>query len=123
MSNTKHAPGPWRIIPANQAIHQWVIGDKEGYSIADCEPSGPVWNLDEADANARLIAAAPDLFEALRSCLAEMEAWELDPEMDTAAEPIRLARAAIAKATGQTAPTYPISADYQAYLDGEDLRN
>jgi hypothetical protein len=51
---------------------------------------------DPSDANARLIAAAPELLEALKAMLA---VWEEDPAYGTDAAD--KARAVIAKATGQ----------------------
>lgn len=54
---TKHTPGPWgfyNLTPGNL-----VVETREGRRIAD------VAGIDfEADANARLIATAPDLLEA-----------------------------------------------------------
>ncbi len=64
-----HTPGPWQVVPAGQAEHRWVAGDAEGGSIASCEPMGPWMTMREADANTRLIAAAPDMAKALRSIL------------------------------------------------------
>jgi hypothetical protein len=65
MSDAKHTKGPWRIIPEHEAISRWIVGDESGESIADCSPAGPWWNPEEADANAHLIAAAPELLEIL----------------------------------------------------------
>lgn len=48
----------------------------------------------EADANARLIAAAPDLLAALLGCIPQLELGNGE------AEHVKAARAAIAKATG-----------------------
>ena len=57
--DTKHTPGPW------STDHTYVehVFDSEGTRVADCETMrGP--GVDEA--NARLIAAAPDMLQALR---------------------------------------------------------
>lgn len=57
---------------------------------------------EERDANARLIAAAPELLEALKNILAFMDKV-VPPRDDEADGPmISAARAAIAKATGET---------------------
>lgn len=60
----KHTPGPWRVERQNPSptTGEWMIaGGKPGYlaEIRDCG-SGDV------QANARLIAAAPDLLEELK---------------------------------------------------------
>ena len=52
----------------------------------------------EIDANARLIAAAPDLLEALQKMLDNCHDTELD---DGIIDAVEVARAAIAKATGE----------------------
>jgi hypothetical protein len=54
----------------------------------------------QREARERLSKAAPDLLAALESCVKELESWEMDPETDTAAEPLKQARAALAKAKG-----------------------
>lgn len=56
-----HTPGPWQVMPIRRAVHAWIIADKDGGSLADCSPPGPWMPYLEADANARLIAAAPDM--------------------------------------------------------------
>jgi hypothetical protein len=69
--NTKHTPGPWAV-----GLYSWdnVKGAHgilaEGCLIPICH-SIMGGDLEESDANARLIAAAPDLLEALRKA----EAW------------------------------------------------
>ena len=50
-----------------------------------------------AEANARLIASAPEMLEALDACLSELEDWNFGHE---SSEGQLLARAAIAKAEG-----------------------
>lgn len=59
MSN--HTPGPWR--PYAETV---VAGDPKGYSVrADCEPADKVCLKVKHD-DVALIAAAPELVEALR---------------------------------------------------------
>lgn len=59
-----HTPGPW------YEEEGWIVdGDKRTICDPRCmDPADPD-NLVEMDANARLIAAAPELLEALRECL------------------------------------------------------
>lgn len=67
MSETsKHTPGPWVLMPEFHGDHgQYYITDEaDGSEIA----SVTAWigeHRAEAEANARLIAAAPDLLSAL----------------------------------------------------------
>jgi hypothetical protein len=61
INNTKHTPGPWYVTRHNDL--QYSISQKEtGYDEM-------IEALDEEDeANAKLIAAAPELLEALKEC-------------------------------------------------------
>jgi hypothetical protein len=84
----KHTPGPWissgtRILVANlEAIHTIARAQKEiayGHSLPKRE----------AEANARLLAAAPDLFaalERLRSVAGGFEEDSLEAALDQALE-------------------------------------
>ena len=95
MSETKHTPGPWRTDAHNG--FPLDIEDPGEYMIAKATPCA------KAEANARLIAAAPDLLAALES-IASMYDYEAACG-DLASrlyEATCLARAAIAKATGET---------------------
>ena len=80
MSNSKHTPGPWLRMGRSIGVGAGEIAT--------------VWELldGRAIANARLIAAAPDLLDALVMML---DAYEIPAVRDRA-------RAAIAKATGDT---------------------
>jgi hypothetical protein len=82
---TQHTPGPWeqngRYIESN------------GMTI--CEMFGE--NLDEREASARLIAAAPELLDALK----RIEAMCFAPPDFSDATIQEIASTAIAKATGQ----------------------
>lgn len=95
-----HTPAPWYWsdnVPDFPKNHR-IIVDADGFTIAEPSP------MSEADA--RLIAAAPELLAALQELLSYGAAlgWdELDPTHDTRPETMRRARAAIAKATGGAA--------------------
>lgn len=102
--STKHTLGPWSAKPAGCFVD------------ADGKPTTPpsefridpimgrllVGNVSVArrEADARLIAAAPELLEAVAGLLAILRDNELDDPLDTR---IRHASAAIAKATGSEA--------------------
>ena len=89
----KHAPGPWEVGSTIESGTQAIIHDGDSVlAILTTIPPNP--------ANARLIAAAPDLLEALRKMTDMVEAEVLGPEWLWAHEIIAEARAAIAKARG-----------------------
>ena len=107
MSAAKHTPGPW-FIRTNR--HTSTDGRPWGWLDA-APPGGPqrnipgvqvTWTRGEAsEANARLIAAAPELLAALNAALDDVDAARADGyEPPAWAE---AARAAIAKATGSAA--------------------
>ena len=89
----KHTPGPWCVDRQNQSptTGEWMIaGSKPGYlaEVRDCG-SGDV------KANACLIAAAPDLLDALLMVLDDPDALDGRPRT------YEYVRSAIAKATGE----------------------
>ena len=106
---SKHTPGPWGIYDtAAYGIHI-CKGGIAGQHIGSAQAYVGLTH-DEARANARLRAAAPDLLEALRLALAAMEnlraylikhADALPPcSTSTLETRISAARATIAKAEG-----------------------
>lgn len=109
-SEARHTPGPWRLETESRDAQRGsdlLVTDAEGgYSIADCDtafPGSGGMHPDEyarAQANARLIAAAPDLLEALRSLVTHIDRMNAKG-IATATGDAQLAecRAAIAKAT------------------------
>jgi len=67
MTEAQHTPGPWPLSETGDGkryvIGEGLVSGPKGYEVAevysdDCDPA-------EAIANARLIAAAPDLLAAL----------------------------------------------------------
>jgi len=89
----KHTPGPWTAIDVEGNPSRSFTIDA-GVHIG----SLAVWPVaaDEMQANARLIASAPDLLAALQSIVASADA----NCGDSLANAIDTARAAIAKAGG-----------------------
>jgi hypothetical protein len=68
MSAAKHTPGPWKLETESRSPDgsELVITDSDGgYTIALCRSATGIPDADEAEANAKLIAAAPALAEAL----------------------------------------------------------
>jgi hypothetical protein len=90
---TNHTSGPWIERGA------YVVGGNPQLLIADC--SCGRFGREEDDANARLIAAAPDLLAALKNALPLLERakeWLTDEAYAGSTAKIR---AAIAKATAR----------------------
>jgi hypothetical protein len=104
--NTKHTPGPWRQSTANpNAVNKdgekLAIGIATTHGTDDSNYAAFFPSTDEARANALLIAAAPDMLEALKAWrYAYSECTGTDEERrDAKTKAGDMTRAAIAKAT------------------------
>jgi len=89
--NVAHTPGCWHIAFSDMRYGRKV------YAI-ESAIDGRVAEVASTRANARLIAAAPDMLAALQSCLAALEYHDREAEYDWHSREIKLARAALAKA-------------------------
>lgn len=80
----KHTPGPWIISELNDAIdgEENILIEHEGFPLAEVRGSNDMSCIDEDDlstinteviANAKLIAAAPDLLKVVQDF---MKDWE-----------------------------------------------
>ena len=100
---TQHTPGPWSFTTDCIAIWNGPNARK-ALQIADLSSEGsPDIDVAETLANARLIAAAPDLLAALKAFDDAFSHYcEGDPDSDEVSA-LYQAREAIAKATGETA--------------------
>lgn len=100
--DTKHTKGPWYASRLSEGV--WIIKNEafDSYIALTHNREGV-----HADANAHLIAAAPDLLEALRKVSAALEAvyesemewtgeWDMLPP-----DALEMAKAAIRKAEGK----------------------
>lgn len=72
---SKHTPGPWKVSEKKANGTKAYVEGAAGYVVAQsyCLPSTNIKYNDlwaEAEANARLIAAAPELLECLRELYA-----------------------------------------------------
>ena len=97
---SKRTPGPWRFEPAGKRLR--VVGARGVWlATAEYAPAHDVEPGDvdraQAEANARLIAAAPDLLAALQAMLTALDCESVSYREIEAAE------AAIAKAEGRDA--------------------
>lgn len=106
-TQTKWTPGPWRIDEANRTLVARLVGgeyeyicsvDPEEFSVSDMTD-------EENRANATLIAAAPELYEALEDLLGYFRSGNaVDVERATIkanAPEVLAARAALKKARGE----------------------
>ena len=114
MTKKKNTPGPWRVDPVVRTL---VVGTADPMPIvADTEAASP-FDVETDAANARLIAAAPELLARLEDCAHQLrQAWACiehikehapDYERKASIETLKAiqmvgndAEAAIAKATG-----------------------
>ena len=86
-----HAPGPWSI--ETKGSRHFIDGE-EGLTVCYLDRRG-VREPSEVEANARLIAAAPELLDALKALMSR----DLDHRLHGFPE-LEKARAAIVKAEG-----------------------
>ena len=92
---TQHTPGPWTVTNSGLSIKS--SGHSIHDRIADVYHSEKSAEIDRA--NARLIAAAPELLEALKGTLAMLELLNAPGTNDPIEARVFQARAAILKAT------------------------
>ena len=117
---TQHTPGPWTVVRKDPEVA--VYGAKTTFRIV--APDGfkvgaatrkerlangfihEVRTLEQAEANARLIAAAPELLQAVRNALADLEGImpQVEPDGERKGsgwQTIEELKAAIKRATGE----------------------
>ena len=95
---SKHTPGPWEAfqndlgcgVLATKRADVAYCWTRDGWPLDSSRP------ISESVANARLIAAAPELLEALKEVSAEAR----HPDYDWNVALLKTVRAAIAKAEG-----------------------
>ena len=98
--SAKHTRGPWRSFGSSTIYIEARLGDGWIQEVCSVGPTEADKGYGEQQqANARLIAAAPELLEALQWLVDLMPDPELDNDAVQRAQVIK-ARDAIAKATG-----------------------
>lgn len=105
MNEMKHTPGPWMVIH-HKCIHPHItIAQNAGTSLRDRSIAYIDGHMHEDNANAALIAAAPDLLAALQMVVDSLVTWieiaEDEDLRDYDNNALSAARAAIAKARGE----------------------
>ena len=101
---SKHTPGPWEVFDDVEGCEFPGI-DNAGESIVLC---GSIFDdggirgdtKEERLANARLIAAAPDMLEAIEETLQSVVMNRMYDTIEISRDAIELLRAALAKAKG-----------------------
>jgi hypothetical protein len=103
MADLKHTPKPWHV----NVVDETLVVDSDNRPVATTfqDESDYADECDRRYADACLIAAAPELLDALK----KMITWGLEPDSDSKSpregqlvEAWAKARAAIAKAEGRT---------------------
>jgi hypothetical protein len=96
MSTSKHTPGPWRWYTSDTLIGDHgrrpvvlMPGNSPAASLRACGPDGRLQTFTKDCPDACLIAAAPEMLEALKLAASGAHDWE------------SYAEAAIAKAEGR----------------------
>jgi hypothetical protein len=76
MAEIKHTPGPWHAAIGTQVSTVWGPKDYtlDG-AVANIEVGGNGYDYETAQANARLIAAAPELLAVARFAHENMHKW------------------------------------------------
>lgn len=97
---SKHTPGPWKLDATTLEI---TTSDEVEARIAMIDGDNCDWS--QAEADARLIAAAPEMLEALKTAKETIRAWH-GPNAwdiyDRVSPEMRLINEAIAKAEGRS---------------------
>jgi hypothetical protein len=91
---SQHTPAPWKALIEDDEIRVVEDDNLPGYSVI-----ATIDDNREGEANAHLIAAAPEMYEALKAALADEEAYERGERVISAWKSIALA--AIAKSEGR----------------------
>lgn len=103
MSNTKFTPGPWALEKRKSGCKN-LIGDGKMLCAEFTRYLTDSPNYIDADANAALIAAAPELYEALDFAQRALDDADLCVNEETGEEydDVKKMRAALKKARGES---------------------
>jgi hypothetical protein len=75
--STAHTPGPWKVYRTTDGTAILGVGDADSGGISDANFG--LWRSgEEREANARLIAAAPELLDMLKRVLRASPVFERD---------------------------------------------
>lgn len=102
-----HSPSPWAVernVKAGNVIHLAVTARQNGKDWMVCSVTPEAWARPIDLANAQLIAAAPELLEALERCRDAIQGYKDTNKLaddSVLNKALILAKAARAKATGK----------------------
>jgi hypothetical protein len=97
-----HTPGPW--LTTKSAIGTWHIHLQDGSTLAEVGDGPFEDDKAQVEANALLIAAAPEMLEAIENQILNWEALmsgEWDGNHDSIRNTLRRLNAVVAKANGR----------------------
>ena len=99
MTEAKHTPGPWEVAALSGWGGPWAIRMRHTSKVPNAHPTWLGIQNIGTEANARLVAAAPELLEALTELLLyhDVPTEAQDPIVQPL---LRAGFSAIAKATG-----------------------
>lgn len=100
MSAAQHTPGPWSVSKIDDRAAFNIFTPSQCSALLTLEPgkyNGADPRVSNVEADARLIAAAPELLEALQLCYDHCRLYHPEVEENNVGKTVR---AAIAKATG-----------------------
>lgn len=101
----KHTPGPWVYRPETDSRLKGYIRAKSngiGGKIAVCRVNYTGNSMEEVEANARLIASAPDMLRALERIAFEPQGPADATDRHVLDACVEIAKEAIGRATGDT---------------------
>jgi hypothetical protein len=108
MTKAEYTPGPWEIDDTAPNSYLRIIGNIDGDAYDDGSPRHiythvcDVLDNEQEEANARLIAAAPELLDALEeSILAMQKVYDQSEMAHVVMDELERAKAVIAKARGE----------------------
>lgn len=79
----QHTPGPWRVEPVGSGLQVWGLKGTHGMPEYYSPVLADLSDCPNAEANARLIAAAPDLLALVGECRVVLGRLELSWQDDT----------------------------------------
>jgi hypothetical protein len=101
MSEQTHTPGPWFTSQPHGTIY--IEARLQGSTLQEVAACGPTETEGQREANARLIAAAPELLAALQYALDALAHCAADQGFSTMqSKAAQMANAAIRKAGGKS---------------------